>query len=216
MNPCDTEALGAGSAPAPTARSRRRAAGFTLVEIMVGGAVATIGMYASMSLALNALKGTSERRDSMLGETLAEHLLATIQADATTWTNQDPASVPLTPVYLKQMAPFIADGTTGWLPGLADPFNADKRVGQLGSDSLFYDAGALYEVQKERGQRYCTWFRLSWVTQDLVRAEVKVAWARMGSDATKYLACPLTMVNDVGTVGSVTLPATVMKNVYVQ
>ena len=215
MTPADHKPAACRTATA-AARPDRRSAGFTLIELMIGGAVATIGMYASMTLAINALKGTSERRDSMLGETLAEHLLATIQADATTWINQDPATVPATPVYLAKMAPFATNGTTGWLPGLSDPFNADKRVGQLGSDSLFYDAGALYEVQKERGQRYCTWFRLSWVTQDLVRAEVKVAWAHTGADATKYIGCPLTMVDNQGAVGSVTLPATVMKNVYVQ
>jgi type II secretory pathway pseudopilin PulG len=195
---------------------RAPAKGFTLVELLVGGAVATIGMYASLTLAVAALQGNSERRDAMLAEGFAEHLIASVQADATMWTGQDPNAPPVTPLYLKKLPGFARDFTTGWMPAPGNPFSNDRRVGALGADTSFYDTGVLYEVQKDKGQRYCAWVRLQWVTPELVRAEARVAWARPRTEADKYAQCPLEMVDDVGGVGSVTLPGMVMKNTVVQ
>lgn len=188
--------------------------GFTLVELLVGAAIAVIGLFASLTLAITALRGNSERRDSLLAGQLAEHLLATIQAEGARWTG-DAAPGTVLPYLSKLPTPPTPGTATAWLSAPTDPFGADKRVGPLGADTL-YDQGALLEMPASRGPRFCAHYRLIWVSADLARAEVRVTWPRPQAPIDKYSSCPVTMIDDVGMVGSVTLPALVMRNVYVQ
>lgn len=197
----------------PLRRSvRRRPTGFTLVEVLVGAVVAAIGLFATMQLALAALRGNTERRDSILAEQLAQHVLASLQTEAIYWTQDVPTQVK----YLGALpTPYSAGETSGWTltPGVG--FGADKRTGALGAVAL-WDNGLLNELPNDRGTRFCTHYRLTWVTPDMARAEVRVSWPHSNVDDTKYQACPADMVYDVGNVGSMTLPAMVMRNVYVQ
>ena len=103
-----------------------------------------------------------------------------------------------------------------WTAAKSQGFNTDKRIGAMGADSVHYDDGILQEIPVDRGTRYCAWWRLIWVTPELIRAEARVAWTRPQVAVDKYKQCPIDMAYDVGNVGSVTLPAMVMKNVYVQ
>ena len=200
-------------------RAMRKSAGFTLIELMVAGSIAVVGLYATMSMSLAALRGNSEQRTSADAEEYAQHILATVQAESSMWVAEQPSQE--TPRYLINLPISPAsggekNGTTGWLnvPGYA--FGTDKRVGKLGADDQFYDPGVLLEIPADRGVRYCAHYRLTWVTVDLVRVDVRVSWPRPQVDADKYLACPVDMVNDLSNVGSVTLPTMVMRNVAVQ
>lgn len=186
--------------------------GFSMVELLVGASVALIGLYASLNMAMYALHANQERRDSIAAEQYAEHVLSTIQAEAIFWTDVVPPQIGW---YLYRLPGFVQGATTGWqlVPGTetAD----DKRVGRMGADSM-YDGGIRFEIPAERGTTYCGFWRLTWVADSLVRADVKVAWQRSRLNVDKYKDCPITMTDDVGNVGTMTLPAMVMKNVYVQ
>lgn len=187
--------------------------GFTLVEVLVSGAIAMIALFATLNLAVNAARGNTERRDAQVAGQLAEHVLATIQADATQWVGDTP---PGYLTYLNKLQLPATPGTgTAWLNGPGSPLSADKRVGALGADQK-YDQGALQEVPTDRGQRFCVHFRLTWVSAEVVRADVRVSWARSKAAADLYKLCPSDMIYDVGYVGSVSLPALIMRNVYVQ
>jgi len=187
--------------------------GFSLIEVLIGGAIAMIGLFASLNLAMSATRGNSERRDVQAAGHLAEHVLATIQAAAVLWIDADP---PAHIDYLNKLPKGGKVGdTTNWQNGLSGPNASDKRVGRLGADQKF-DGGVLQEVPNDRGQRFCVHYRLTWVAAEVVRADVRVSWARSAAVADKYKTCPVAMINDIGDVGSVSLPALVMRNVYLQ
>lgn len=187
--------------------------GFSMVELLIGAAVGLIGLYASLSMAMHALRANEERRDGIAAEQYAEHVLSTIQAEAVFWTE---ATMPSQGWYLQRLpTPYAPGVTTGWLPVPGTDQADDKRVGRMGADPM-YDPGIRFEIPAERGQTYCGFWRLTWVAETLVRADVKIAWQRPQLAVDRYRDCPVAMADDVGNVGSMTLPAMVMKNVYVQ
>ena len=114
----------------------RNQRGFSMVELLVGAAVALIGLYASLNMAIYALHANQERRDAIAAEQYAEHVLSTIQAEAVFWTDVLPPQVGW---YLFRLPAFAQGATTGWqlVPGVdqAD----DKRVGRMGA-GLFQHA----------------------------------------------------------------------------
>jgi type II secretory pathway pseudopilin PulG len=188
--------------------------GFSLIEVLAAGAIGMIGLFATLATALYAARGNAERRDVQVGAQLAEHVLATIQGEATMWTGDGNPIAILE--YLGHLpTPATPGQGTAWLAGPTQAFAADKRVGPLGSD-IRYDQGALLEIPSDRGTRYCVHYKLTWVSTDMVRADVRVSWPRSNAPSEAYLACPSDMLFDVANVGSVSLPGLVMRNVNVQ
>lgn len=188
--------------------------GFTLIEVMVAGAVGVIGLYATLNLTMMALKGNTARRDTQAAGQLAEHVLSTMQAEGTLWTG-DGNPHPSLPYLGKLPTPPSVGTSTGWLNGPTLPLSADKRVGPMGGD-VKYDQGILQEVPSDRGTRYCMHYRLTWLSTDLVRTEVRISWPRPITSADKYVNCPVEMFNAVAEVNSLSLPALVQRNSNVQ
>ncbi len=187
--------------------------GFTMMELLISCGIATVGLYASITLALSAMSGNAERRNSILAEQFAQHLLATIQSDALAWTDATPpASYGV--YVLHAPTPPSPGVSSGWINVPTAAFASDKRVGAVGSDKV-YDAGLLAAMPSDVGTRFCGHFRLTWVSADLLRAEVRVSWPKQGVPFDMFQECPADMVYNVGLVGSMTLPAMVMRNVYV-
>ncbi len=190
-----------------------RRSGFSLIEVLIAGAIAMVGLFATLNLSVNAARGNTDRRDAQVAGQLAEHVLATIQADAMQWTDDTP---PGYLAYLNKLpVPATPGAGTAWLNGPSAPLSGDKRVGGLGADQK-YDQGALQELPNDRGQRFCVHFRLTWVSTEVVRADVRASWAKSSAAADAYKLCPPDMIYSVGLVGSVSLPALIMRNVYVQ
>lgn len=195
--------------------SAEKVRGFSLVELLVAAAIATIGMYASLTLCMSALQGNTEMRDAQIGLTQAEHLLATIQGEAVMWQDRID-KMPVSRFLRHLPQPFAGGQSSGWIVARTLPFAADKRVGDMGDDGHTYDAGLLNSLPSGNRARYCTQFKLTWVTADLVRAEVRVGWARPHVPADKYKSCLDAMYDDVGNVVTVSMPAMIMRNVYAQ
>ena len=59
--------------------------GFSLIELLISAAIATTGMYASLSLCMTALKGNTEMRDQSIAMVYAEHVLNTVQGEGVMW-----------------------------------------------------------------------------------------------------------------------------------
>lgn len=193
----------------------RHQRGYSIIELVVASAIATSGLYASLALCTSALQGNSEARDAAQAMMLTEHVVATIQGEAAFfWLTNPPPEANKTRFlqHVLQTAFPVTGDTSGWrlLPGR--DLYADKRVGNMGGDTTHYDLGVVLEVPPEDAARYCAHWRLTVLNPDLLRAEVRVAWGRLGVPVDKYKLCPSDMVNDIGNVGSVTLPAMVMRN----
>jgi type II secretory pathway pseudopilin PulG len=133
--------------------------GFTILELLIGAGVATIGLFASMTLAMAALRGNTERRDSILAEQYAQHLLATIQAEGTIWTNDSPPANAGN-LLVNATSPAVVGQSSGWLLVPGDAFASDKRVGALGANNI-WDQGLLQELPNDRGTRFCSHYRLT-------------------------------------------------------
>ncbi len=188
--------------------------GYTLLELLVAASIAIIGLYASLALCVSSVRGNTEARNSTVASFLAEHVLATIQGEAVMW-HRNPPDLSQAPRYLRHLGSPSPGQGTEWKIGHWNPYDKDKRVGDMGGDNIRYDPGVLLEIPFYKAPRYCIHWRIAWVNPDLVRAEVRVSWPRPGAERDKYSSCPVSMVHDVGSVGSVTLPALVMRNVHV-
>jgi hypothetical protein len=88
------------------------------------------------------------------------------------------------------------------------------NLGWEGNQS--WDSGALGEIRNDAGRRFCVQYRLTWLVPDhLIRAEVRVMWPRAGVNMNDYDSCPADMFTHPTDILSVTIPMTVMKNVFV-
>ena len=196
----------------------RSSRGYSIIELMIASAIATSGLYASLSLCTSALKGNSEARDASQGMMLAEHVVATIQGEAAFYWLANPPPQANNTRFIKHVIktdnPMVGD-TSGWLLLPGRDLYADKRVGNLGGDATHYDLGVMLEIPPGDAPRYCAHWQLTVLNPNLMRAEVRVAWSRLGVPADKYKTCPPNMADDVGNVGSVTLPAMIMRNASV-
>ena len=187
----------------------RASRGYTLVELFVAAAVATVSLYASLNMATYAMRGNTELRDSQTALTLAEHVLSTIQLEGWLWTTTEALSGT---VYLTNLpVPPTVGQSSEWKLANTDLYIKDRRVGDIGNDQV-WDPGALNEVQSSLGRRYCVHYRLIWVAEDMARAEVRVSWARPHVPPDVLSTCPTSLIDDVATVSTVALLGIVKRN----
>ena len=197
-------------------RTGRDDAGFTLAEILLVLTLTSIGFIAIINLQIGTINAVATARDMTEATNLAEHVIELIRSDAIEWT-ADGQTVNATRFpYLSKAGDPSTSGGSAWYPAMLSP-NADVRVGSLGyaSESLERDTGVMNEFPPERNKRYCVFFRPTWILSDyLLRVDVRVMWMRGNLTQTAYADCPITMFNDISRVSSITIPATVMRNVF--
>lgn len=199
---------------------RRAASGFSLSEILVVLALTTIGFIAIINLQIGTLEAVTTARNMTEATNLAEHVIELIRSDAIEWTaDGDTVDATRFP-YLNVAGTAAAGGGSGWVLATLSP-DTDRRVGSLGD--AFRDeernTGILNEFPADRNKRFCVFYRLQWIVPDyLLRADVRVLWMRGRLTQTAYRDCsilnPANMFNDFSQVSSVTIPATVMRNVF--
>lgn len=188
----------------------RASRGYTLVELFVAAAVATVSLYASLNMATYAMRGNTELRDSQAAMSLAEHLISTMQLEGWIWTT--PESMTSLTLYLANATqPPTVGQASEWKVANTSIYLKDRRVGDMGMDAI-WDNGVLQELPSELGRRYCVHYRLIWVASDMVRAEVRVSWARPHVPPDALLTCPTSIIDDVATVNSVALFGTIKRN----
>ncbi len=183
--------------------------GYTLIELMVAASVATISLYASLNMAAFSMRGNTDLRDSQAALRLAEHVVSTIQAEGWLWTTDEVLNQTLF-LRVAVLPPTIGQ-TSGWQSGNQEQFNKDRRVGALGNSQI-WDAGALQEIPSDLGARYCLHYRLIWVADDMLRAEVRVVWPREHLPADELMSCPNSRIDDVASVHTVSLTGVVRRN----
>ena len=202
-----------------TPRSRATA-GFSLSEILVVLALTTIGFIAIINLQIGTLEAVTSARNMTEATNLAEHVIELIRSDAIEWTADGDTADSTRFPYLNVAGTAAAGGGSGWVLATLSP-DTDRRVGSLGDAFLDEErnTGILNEFPADRNKRFCVFYRLTWIAPDyLLRADVRVLWMRGRLTQTAYRDCsvlnPAAMFNDTSRVSSVTIPATVMRNVF--
>lgn len=198
--------------PAPL----RRAGGYTVLELLIAAVIATTGLFASLNMTTTVTNGTTNMRDISDGQTLAEHLLASMQSQGLVWVDNQPHAVA---VELGKV-PQTTGETSQWQVLNSNPFSNDKRIGRLGNN-IIWDNGLLLRTvdgsTAYKRARYCAHYRVTRVGDDLARVEVRVTWARSHIDPESIKTCPVTMVGDAqATVRyhTVSVAGTIMRNIH--
>ena len=157
-----------------TSRSARR--GYTAIEVMVAMTLLAIGAAGVISMERGAILGNVEARRLDTANAIAHMWLDRLQSDAMMWTtpnryissdNRASAAPLLATVNASDNGdwhiPTAYQTATPPLTGAADVVGHDVPVSASWDDSGIY----------------CTYVRLTWlVTNSLMRAEVRVVWAR--------------------------------------
>lgn len=196
------------------------ARGFTLVELMVVLAITVIGLIAILNLQSSMLRGTANSWDMTGATFMARHILETIRMEGLEWYNDSGVGVggvqQVKFKYLKNVGMPLAGAGSDWLKAPFENSTSAFQMTNLIGDNDDIDDGALREVTNTTNRRYCVQYRLRWVVPNyLVRAEVRVMWARPDAPAGDYDACPADMFAHPDDIYSVSMPVTVMKNVFV-
>ncbi|HPB49951.1 MAG TPA: type II secretion system protein [Myxococcota bacterium] len=199
---------------------RRSERGFTLVELMVVVALSMIAFLAVLYLQTSLIRGTANTWDMTTATGLARHTLETIRLEATEWYNDTGLGIGGVQqakfAYLSNVGAPNAGGGSGWLRApYANAAATFQQTAQLG-DNPAWDIGAATEITNATNQRFCVQYRLTWLVPNyLIRAEARVLWPRQDAPAGNFDACPADMFNHPTDIYSITMPMTVMKNVFV-
>ena len=199
----------------------KRRKGFTMIELLVVIVVTTIGFIALLNLQIGTLRGLANARNQQGALILADHVGQTMRMEAMQWTPTSSALATFTSFrFLKNAPTTLTEGaTSGWLIAYKKPGLTDIRVGVVGNDGdpKGYDTGVFKEVGDAVNAHYCVHYRLTWIIPDLLlRADVRIMWPRDRANFTAYRQCPVGMEQRLEDINQVTVPITLIRNVFVK
>ena len=199
---------------------RGRSAGFSLVEILIVIVITTVGFLALINLQVATLNAVGGSRSMMQAVNLAEHFIETLKSEALAWNGDGSElmdSNRFPNLYLVGAA--TDGGGSGWVQGFKVS-GSDKRIGPIGKDTKTpWNNGITNEIDPEVNRQFCVHYQLTWlIPRYLIRADVRVLWMRHNADLSLYRDCGTgsEMERDLANVGSVTIPGTILRNVFAQ
>jgi type IV pilus assembly protein PilV len=164
-----------------TAFRKRRARGFTLIEVMVSLGIMTIGALAVIALQTQTIRSNSHAREVTTATQIAQIWIERLKEDAATWTQE--GKLAGTPT-----AATVLDGTRY----LKDVL---KQAGQYVSPAddtspvsrgFDYQGNDVPAKESDPTPYFCAAYRLNWVYYgEAIRADVRVWWPRAGSKASE-------------------------------
>jgi len=133
-----------------------------MVEVMMALAILTIAASGIVAMQKATLVGNMKSRNLATASQVAQAWMSRLRADSVTWTTENGTSKTkwLINVEGKQ-------GGTWRRPDVDQGFSASPEADVRGND-----------VFDGKGVGYCTNFRLTKLSDDLIRAEVRVHWLR--------------------------------------
>ncbi|MET0386433.1 MAG: prepilin-type N-terminal cleavage/methylation domain-containing protein [Polyangiales bacterium] len=160
---------------------KRRAEGFTLVEVMIALGIMTIGALALVGMQQQTTRANVRARDMTTAMQIAQNVVERLKLDAIAWNNVTTApandlinspmlqTINTTPNAFTTLAP-VSSTLGGTTVVLSNAFDF------LGNDLTL--AGASTAVQNQ--VYFCASYRLSWVyvTFRAMRADVRVWWSK--------------------------------------
>jgi len=178
-------------------RARARARGYTAVEVLMAMTVMAIGSAAVISMVRTSVQANSDARKTDLANSIARKWVERLQRDAMQWTCPSPACAASNLDRAKLIAGKTgsasspANVTGSWflpmdLIGVTSPETMSPGFDILGRDlpsSLL--APDTTKGTGWPGATFCVNVRLTWlVTNELLRADVRVLWPRAVSDGS--------------------------------
>jgi prepilin-type N-terminal cleavage/methylation domain-containing protein len=149
--------------------SRRRQAGYTMVELMMALALLTVGILGIVSLQRVTVVSNGHAKRLAIAQRIAQTWATQLQMDSSAWRSGG------------TLPPLLSAPKGQW----ARPLEVPGRVG-----GAFDALGAPLADADAEQAAFCTHVRLSWLYQsntvsgnDLLRAEVRVFWRRDGHGA---------------------------------
>ena len=149
--------------------SRRKQAGFTLVEVMIAMGIMTVGSLGILSMH-HAVSGANRSAHEMnTGLAITERWIERIERDSLAWSTQGLNSAELAgTAYLAPLGATVT--STGWFT--PTPTDADES---FAFDYFGRDTAAAAQI------KYCTNLNLSWLRQgSSARVDVRTFWYRAG------------------------------------
>jgi len=194
--------------------------GFSLIEVLIVIVITTVGFLALINLQVGTLHAVGTSRNMMLAINLAEHFIETMKVEALAWNEEgtDLTSNPTAFPHLHRVGSAAVGAGSDWIQAY-DSSEADKRVSPLGNDTAGWDPGIAAEIPTTLNRQFCVHYRLVWLIPNyLIRTDVRVMWLRPRANISDYESCAtgLEMHTDLANVSSITIPGTVMRNVFAQ
>jgi type IV pilus assembly protein PilV len=183
-------------------RSFAASRGYTVMEVMMSLAILGVGASGVMAIQKATLLANTSAKNLATANFIAETWMERLRTDALQWN--DPAGVP----DLGTDTAWLKYATTSavWVipPTQAAPLAGSGQADVTGADMFLTDPGPIIAVPA-----FCTQLRLTSFDPNvlptyrkLIRAEVRVIWARSGYplDCTTLNPADATLRNDYGAV----------------
>ena len=187
-------------------RVKTRSMGYSLVEVLIVIVITTVGFLSLINLQIGTLHAVGTTKSMMQAVNLAEHFIETLKGEAVLWKDATTDFKTESKKFPNLM--YLGNSWTQAYKHMG----ADQRVGPLGRDD---EAGIANEIRWDRERRFCVYFRLVWIVEKhLIRADVRVMWLRDEANIVMYESCQDGMHTDMANVSTVTIPGTIMRNVF--
>jgi prepilin-type N-terminal cleavage/methylation domain-containing protein len=155
-----------------TRRLRRRASGYTLIEVMVAVAIMTVGSVGIMALSQATTVGTRQAREMSTATHVTRRWVERVREDALRWNSSGATGLAGT-TYLTNAPAAVATPGVWFAPGTA------TATTSFGADFFGEDTATAANM------RYCTNVRLNWLGGgSALRVDVRTWWHRTGGDDT--------------------------------
>ncbi len=149
-----------------TPAKRKEQRGFTLIEVMMGLAVLTVGALGLMAMQQATIRGNMSARELSVATQATQQWIERIHRDALAWNVADAVAGVSGTTYLNQLPP---TGGGPWFTPATGPLGESPALDYFGR-----------EVPLAQG-RYCTHLRMTWlVPGQLARVDVRTWWHRRG------------------------------------
>lgn len=171
--------------------SRKRRAGYTMIEVMMAIGVLTAGSVAIMAMIGAATRGNMEARQMTTANVVAQQWVERLRRDGLNWTRSSNTADPTllsTTTYLSNVA----------APGSAPLWFVPTPPATSGETANFdFYGNDLASPESTGTPTYCTNVRLEWLyTGRVIRADVRVWWMRraggsgpVSGDAAALVGC---------------------------
>lgn len=173
------------SSRARRVRSRRRQAGFTLVEVMVSLGIMTIGAMALIGMQQQVTRANVHARELTTAMQIAQTWVERLKVDGMRWNQV--SGVPGTDLVNTDFLDNVAvQGMEGVFTTI--PLTQTLRDAGLSSAFDYYGRDVPASINSMAGVHYCASYRLTWVffnrnasppaDNRALRADVRVWWAK--------------------------------------
>jgi len=160
--------------------------GYTLVEVLVTVAVASIGFVAILDLQTASIRGIGNARSTTQGVHLAEHFIEEVRALSNAC---DPSLNNANCFYTP-----VATGPGNWTV-LGE--GSDNMVSPGGIDPTDRDLGISSELPEDFQRHFCIHYRTAWLIENqIMRLDVRVFWPQAETDMVQFKTCGLNLIPD--------------------